>query len=637
MMQFIRDHANSVWAKILLIGVGVSLAGIGGTQIFSGPSADAVASVDGSKITLQEVEAQYQLLLNNYAQNTELTEEMQRQYKLIAREDLIQRRALNKQAEDWKIRASDRAVAEKIIEIPAFQKNGVFDQETYKQALFYSGYNIESFEDGVRRDVEDQIIREAFALSAFASEKALIEELEYVGQTRDLAVATYNYRDQAKNVTVSNDEVAARYEANKGQFVTPDRIKVQYLELTPALFGAETQIDLSSDMVADEMTKLKKENEQRASEQFTIEYSNDAEKAEALQLLADLRVALVSGAMTFDEAKAKMEEVNNAYYNKNGNFKYGAAGIPQFDDALFALTEADPYSEPFATDGEVHLVHLLGITTPFADENDLKTAAVNNLKQKQHLDQYLQAEARMQQLAETYTESLDEIAQDLGVPLKETEWLNVDQPEGFIANPTVWDALNTVDVRENHRNSLPFAFNNEDNHAMIVRIADQEERRQKSLDESYDEIKAELTMEKAKSSITDRVNAMLEAGDVESFQNDIEQLGFAYNQYNDLAITSIGNLQAKPVEQEAISNGFEKVKQLKDNKPEYLVEDIDGHIVVVAVNNIKKGESADFPDDMKTQLREYLDARSGSYEYQALLLYIKNHSNIKLYNSSFFN
>lgn len=636
-MQFIRDHANSVWAKILLIGVGVSLAGIGGTQIFSGPSADTIASVDGSKITLQEVEAQYQLLLNNYAQNVELTEELQRQYKLIAREDLIQRRALNKQAEDWKIRASDRAVAEKIIEVPAFQKNGVFDQETYKQALFYSGYNIETFEDNVRRDVEDQVIREAFALSAFASEKALTEELEYIGQTRDIAVATYNYKDQLNNVAVSDDEIAARYDTHKDQFVTPNRIRVQYIELTPELLGSNSQAMPSAEMITAEMAKLKKANEQRASEQFTIEYSNEAEKNQALQLLTDLNAQLRTGAISFDEAKAKMKEVPNAYYNKNGNFKYGTAGIPEFDDALFALTEENPYSAPFATDGEVHLVHLLGITSPFANEKALEVAAVNSLKEKQQADQYLQAEARMQQLAETYTESLDEIAQDLGVPLKETQWLNLDQPEGFLANPTVWDALNTVDVRDNHRNSLPFAFNNEDNHAMIVRIASQEDRRQKTLEESFDEIKAELAMEKAKSSITALVNAMLEAGDVESFQNDIEQLGFAYNQYNDLAITSIGNLQAKPVEQTAISNGFEKVKQLKNHKPEYLVEDVDGHIVVVAINKITKGESADFPEEVKMQLREYLDARAGSYEYQALLLYIKNHSNIKLYNSSFFN
>ena len=44
MMQFIRDHASSLWAKILLGGVAISLAGIGGTQIFSGPSADTIAS-----------------------------------------------------------------------------------------------------------------------------------------------------------------------------------------------------------------------------------------------------------------------------------------------------------------------------------------------------------------------------------------------------------------------------------------------------------------------------------------------------------------------------------------------------------------------------------------------------------------
>ncbi len=635
-MQFIRDHANSVWAKILLIGVGVSLAGIGGTQIFSGPNADTIASVDGSKITLQEVEAEYQFLLNNYAQNVDLTEEMQRQYRLIARADLIQRRALYNQAKEWDIRASDRAVAEKIIGIPAFQKNGVFDQETYKQALFYSGYNIETFEDGVRRDVEDQLIREAISMSAFASEKAVTEQIEYLEQRRDIAVASYNYKDQLHNISVSNEEVAAHYDANKDQFVTPNRIKVQYIELTPELLTTKDQTTLNAEMISNEMAKLKKEGEQRSSEQFTIQYSNEAEKEAAIKLLVDLRAELLAGKISFDQAKAQIQHIDNASYNRNGNFKYGAAGIPEFDDALFSLTKAVPYSQPFAIDGEVHLVHLLDITTPYTDEHMLQIAAVNHLKEQQRSEQYLQAEARMQQLAETYTESLDEIAQDLGVPLKETDWLNFDQPEGFIANPTVLAALNNVDVLENHRNSLPFAYNDEDNHAMIIRLASQEESRKKSLEESFDEIKAQLAIEKAKSSITERVNAMLEAGDIESFQNDIEQLGFAYNQYNDLAITSIGHLQAKPIDQVAISSGFERVKQLKNGKPEFFIDDIDGNIVVVVVNKIEKGDSKKVSSDDKMQLQEYLDALSGSYEYQALMYYIRNHSDIKLYNNSFF-
>lgn len=634
MMQFIRDRANSVWAKVLLGGVAISLAGIGGTQIFSGPSADTVATVDGEKISLQEVEAQYQQLLNANAQNVDLSEELQRQYRLIARQDLLQRRAMDAQIKKWGIRASDKSVAEEIISIPAFQKDGVFDQETYKTALFYAGYNIESFEEAVRRDVQEKVVREALVNSVFIPEKSLIEQIEFAGQTRDIEVASYNYLQDLDSVVVSDEAIAQHYDVNHEKYVTPNRIKLQYIELLPQS-SANSSSELDAEAVAAEVERLQKASEQRLSEQFTIEYTSEAEKEEAIALLSELKAKIDSGELTFDQAKERITALDNAYYNKNGNFKYGVAGIPIFDDALFSLTMEEPISVPIITDGEVHMIHLLNISSPYSSHEALVEAAESSLKEKVQVDRYLEQEMRLQELAETYTESLSEIAQDLGVELKESDWLNVDNQEGLLANPTVWNAVNSYDVMENGRNSLPFAYNDQPNHAMIVRIAEQESSRPKSLEESFDEIKAELAREKAKEGIQKQVTAMLEAGDQQSFRNDIEQLGFAYNQYNDLSISSIGRL-SKPVEQHAVSNGFQKVPALEEGKPSYLVEDIDGHIVVIAINNIAKGSLDDFSDDEQMQIREYLQGIEASYEYRAFQQYLLNNGNIKIYNNSFF-
>lgn len=354
-------------------------------------------------------------------------------------------------------------------------------------------------------------------------------------------------------------------------------------------------------------------------------------------MLADLKERIESKAMTFDEAKEEISRIDNAYYNRNGNFKYGAAGIPAFDDALFELTEELPLSEPFATEGEVHMVHLLKITTSYSDDAELLAAAEKSLKDGVKADTYMLKEARLQELAETYTESLGEIAQDLGIELQETDWLNLDDQEGLLADATIWAAINHYDVMENGRNSLPFAFNEQNNHAMVVRISEKEASRAKTLEESYDEIKVALAKGRAKEAAINRVNAMLEAGDVQDFRSDIEQLGFSYNQYNDLAITSIGQLQTTPVEQYAISNGFQKIHHLDDkNTPQYLVEEIDGHIYVVAVNEIKAGSVKGFSEEDRSQLREYLQGREASFEYQALMQYLFNNSKVKIYNNGFF-
>lgn len=633
-MQFIRDHANSMWSKLILGGVAISLAGIGGTQIFSGPSADTIATVNGQKITLQEVEAQYQQLLNANAQNTDLTDELQRQYKLIARQDLLQRRAMDGQIKDWKIRASNRAVAEEIVSIPAFLKDGKFDQESYRASLFNAGYNVETFESAVRRDVEESVVREALINSAFIPERALIEQLEFAGQSRDVVVASINFMDQADKVTVADADIQKHYDENSAQYKTPNRIKLQYLEIS-ADKASVGDIAFGDADVAAEADKLQKAGEQRLSEQFTIEYSNDAEKQAAIAKLDDIKSRIDSGVITFDNAKDEIADTDNAYYNRNGNFKYGAAGIPAFDDVLFSLTKESPVSQPFAIDGEVHMVHLLNVDSPYKDEAALTAAAKKSLESNAKANAYMEKEARMQELAETYTDSLGEIAQDLGVELKETDWLDLDKREGMLADPTVWSALNTYDVTENKHNSLPFAYEEQANHAMIIRIEEQEISRPQTLEESFDAIKTELAQNHSKANIQNQIKSILESGDVESFQNDIEQLGFEYNQYDDLAVTSIGQL-TQPVEQYAISNGFQKIQQLTENKPEFSVEEVDGHLVVVGFKNIKKGQKSDFSEDDRAQILGYLQGVEANYEYRAFQQYLLNNSKVKIYNNTFF-
>ena len=590
--------------------------------------------LNGDKITLQEVEAQYQQLLNANAQNVDLTEEMQRQYKLIARQDLIERRAMDSQITDWKIRASNRAVAEEIVTIPAFQKDGKFDQESYKMSLFNAGYSIENFESAVRRDVQEGIVREALINSVFIPERSLVSQLEIAGQTRDVEVASINYLQDLDKVEVSEDEVKKEYAENSAKYVTPNLVKLQYIELTT---NATTLADttFSAEDLSVEADKLKKANEQRLSEQFTIEYGTDAEKQAAIDTLSAIKARIESGEITFDQAKEEISHLDNAYYNRNGNFRYGAAGIPVFDDELFSLTMESPISNPFATEGEVHMVHLLNIDTPYKNDEDLQLAAKKSLEDNAKANAYMAQEARMQELAETYTDSLGEIAADLGVELKNTEWLNLDEREGLLSNPTVWNAVNTYDVTENNRNSLPFAYNDQANHAMIVRIADQEVSRPQTLEESFDVIHSELAQNKSKAFLQSQIDSMLEAGDVENFQDKFEQLGYAYNQYNDLGISSIGQL-SQPVEQHAVSNGFQKIQQLEDGKPKYTVEDIDGHLVVVYFNNITKGQKSDFSEDEQVQIVEYLQGVEASFEYRAFQQYLINNSNVKIYNNTFF-
>src|SRR5690606_28602536 len=82
---------------------------------------------------------------------------------------LVVQELLNQRMNELGLRASDEQVRRMIREIPAFQDNGRFSPELYRQALAMSGRSAASFEALIRRDLALQQLQEAIAGSAFVT------------------------------------------------------------------------------------------------------------------------------------------------------------------------------------------------------------------------------------------------------------------------------------------------------------------------------------------------------------------------------------------------------------------------------------------------------------------------------------
>ena len=157
MLQSIRNRSQGwfAWTIVILITIPFALWGI--QEYVGGGREPAAATVNGEDIPQREVQrmvqTQRQRLLAALGDNADpaLLDELRLQE--VALEGLIENEVLFQTAESSGFRISDSHLVSRIHAISAFQENGVFSSEMYKQALRNQGMLPGGFEPMLRRDL----------------------------------------------------------------------------------------------------------------------------------------------------------------------------------------------------------------------------------------------------------------------------------------------------------------------------------------------------------------------------------------------------------------------------------------------------------------------------------------------------
>jgi peptidyl-prolyl cis-trans isomerase D len=153
MLELMRKHARN-WIMKVLLGIIIIVfifyfGSLGGLQ-----QTETVATIDGKNLVYADFQREYQNMVEVYRQRlgNEVTEELLKDGRLKqqALDNLIHQTILLKKADEMNIRVSDEDMKSFIMSVPAFQRNGVFDDRLYKQALRYNKVTAEEFE-GIQR------------------------------------------------------------------------------------------------------------------------------------------------------------------------------------------------------------------------------------------------------------------------------------------------------------------------------------------------------------------------------------------------------------------------------------------------------------------------------------------------------
>ena len=148
-------------------------------------------------------------------------------------DDLINEQAVRLASEQAGIVVGEKAVADYIASIPAFQRDGKFDQDQYRLVLAQGAAGVRTpreFDQQVRSSLQQSVIPMALAQSGFVTAGESRRLFALLGETRDIAMAVLD-QSPVDTSKVSDAQIKAWYEVNGKDFTLPERIRVEYVEL----------------------------------------------------------------------------------------------------------------------------------------------------------------------------------------------------------------------------------------------------------------------------------------------------------------------------------------------------------------------------------------------------------------------
>ena len=492
MLQAIRDRISGVMAIIVLGLLAIPFAFFGVGNYFQPNLDNNVAVVGDIEISQREFQSSFNSYRNQMRRVLgDSFDEMQYATPLARREhleDLIDRRLLQRFAVSGGMDIPQRQLAERIQAIEAFQVAGTFSNDIYTQALAFQGLTPAEFEAGLREDLVTQNLITALTGSGQPPPAEIDAVLTLENQTRNVDyvfVAAAPYRD---SIAVSTEQIETYYNEHQQQFMRPEQVSIDYLDLNPQQNLAEIEPDEDElrDLYESQKQRFMTE-ERRRAQHILLTTDSDADDAETEALIQSLRERIEAGEDFAELAREYSQDPGSAEQGGDLGWVEPGVMVDAFEDALYAL-EPGVVSAPIKTGFGWHLIKLneidpsVGKTFAQAREELAAEWVADRVDRR-----YRDLADEMVNLSFEHPDALQPIADALGLEILHSELFTRDSGSGIAANAEVRQAAFSDLVLVEQNNSDPIELS--DQRMLIVRVNEHIAAAPRPLDEVRDEIR----------------------------------------------------------------------------------------------------------------------------------------------------
>lgn len=232
MLQIIRDGSKG-WITWVIVGlISITFIAIGTGNYWSSEGAnEVVAKIEGKKITKGEVEKLMKRMMNQnpaaFEQNPDLTKLRQEALKALTDNAVLVNAAVKRG-----FVVSPQQVVDFLNTVPDFQDNGRFSNEKYKNILARIDYTDAEFRQEIHNMLLIDQLRQAFRQTAFIIPEEVSRALQFEHQKRDFDFIIIPNSLFEKEVHASEADILAYYNTHLNQYMTDEKVKVEYLLLS---------------------------------------------------------------------------------------------------------------------------------------------------------------------------------------------------------------------------------------------------------------------------------------------------------------------------------------------------------------------------------------------------------------------
>ena len=246
MLQALRGKKSSLLIKVVLvvITIGFSFWGIE-SYLFTRVDS-SVANVDGTDISQDQFRQRFDenrqrmMQMMNGQVDASFFERPEMKRQVL--DQLINERVLLGANRDLGVSVTDDRIKREILAIPAFQKDGKFDPDTYKMLLQAQNMSPRAFEERMREDLAVRELPQQVASAVLITDAELDRYLRLKNQRRDFRFVKLD-KPAADPAPVSDEDIEAYYKAHTAEFTTPERVALDYLELD----GSKIEVNATPD------------------------------------------------------------------------------------------------------------------------------------------------------------------------------------------------------------------------------------------------------------------------------------------------------------------------------------------------------------------------------------------------------
>ena len=496
MLQNIRDNSTG-WISKTIIGLIVVLLSFTGFEaiLSSTSNSNNAAKVNGEEITLNELaeakNLQRQQLLQQLGEDFDTNLIDDSLLTEAALKGLIARKLLVQAADQSDFAFSSAAVDQFILLAPEFQVDGKFNPDRFDQVIRQMGYSRLQFRQMITQEMRTGQLRAGVAGSAFVTEQEAQAFAKLERQTRDFSM--FSITPDLDQVTVSAEEAQAYYNEHTAEFMTPEQVVVNYIELQKAAFFDQVEVDDEQlkQLYEAEIANL---TEQRRAAHILIEINDDVSSEQA-QLKAQQALERLSAGEDFAVlAQELSDDIGSA--QQGGDLGFATPGVyePEFEEALYGL-DKEQVSQPIRTAYGWHLIKLMDVrAADIPSFASLEEKLTQSLKAQQVEQRFVEAVKDLESVAYESAD-LQQPASELNLEIKVSEPFGRDGAQGLFSNRYVLEAAFSTEVLEEGANSM--AIELDPDTTIVLRVKEHLRPEVRPFADVREQIQAQLIAQRA--------------------------------------------------------------------------------------------------------------------------------------------